>query len=262
MLRMVIDLNARHFGGQPIVTCFTCHNGKPRPALQPPLPQPVPPDESAPAETKAPVTVATLIQKYVAAVGKELTPATPRVFKGTSKSPSGPAVPATIAEAGEKMRMDLQLPDGSTITRANDSKGGWVRDKNGVRDLQPEDLIRVGLSRRGFAPFYTSNIGPDTRVDSDKIGERNAWLVVTPAARYWFDAESGLLLRRVVFYDSPVGRMPEQTDFDDYRDAGGARLPFLTRVSLVDPWVGGTRQAETIQIGVAIAPGEFEKPPK
>lgn len=260
MLRMVIDLNARHFGGQPVVTCFTCHNGKPRPAFQPPLPQPVPPDEPAPAETKAPITAATLIQKYVAAVGKELTPATPRVFKGTSKSPTGPLVQATITEAGEKLRVDVQLPDGSLQTRASDSKAGWVRDKNGVRDLQPEDLVRVALSRRAFAPFYTSNIGPDTRVDSDRIGERSAWVVVTPAARYWFDAESGLLLRRVVYYDSPVGRIPEQTDFDDYRDVGGAKLPFLVRAVLVDPWLGGTRQAETMQVGVAIAPREFEKP--
>jgi hypothetical protein len=260
MLRMVIDLNARHFGGQPIVTCFTCHQGKPHPALQPPLPQPVPPDESAPARIKAPVTVAALVQKYVAAVGKELTPATPRVFKGTSKSPTGPAVQATIAEAGEKLRVDIQLPDGSILTRASDGKGGWVRDQNGVRDLQPEDLIRVGLSRRGFAPFYTSDLGGNTRVDSDKIGDRSAWAVVTPAARFWFDAESGLLLRRVIFYESPVGRIPEQTDFEDYREVGGAKLPFLVRALVVDPWSGGTRQAETMQIGVAIAPREFEKP--
>ena len=91
-------------------------------------------------------------------------------------------------------------------------------------------------------------------------GSRTRTLVVTPAARYWFDAESGLLLRRVVFYDSPVGRIPEQTDFDDYREVGGVKLPFLVRVAVVDPWLGGTRQAESMQIGVAIPPREFEKP--
>jgi hypothetical protein len=260
MLRMVIDLNARHFGGQPVVTCFTCHQGKPHPTLAPPLPQAVPADEPAPGEVRAPVTVANIIQKYVAAVGRELTPATPRVFKGTSKSPTGPAVQATVAEEGEKVRIDVQLPDGSTLTRAADGKGGWVRDQNGVRDLQAEELARVALGRRGYAPFYTSNIGGNTRVDADKLGDRNAWVVVTPAARYWFDAESGLLLRRVVFYDSPVGRIPEQTDFDDYREVGGVKLPFLVRVAVVDPWLGGTRQAESMQIGVAIPPREFEKP--
>jgi hypothetical protein len=52
MMRMVIDLNARHFGGKPVVTCFTCHNGKPRPSLTPPLPQAVPPEPVVVADAK------------------------------------------------------------------------------------------------------------------------------------------------------------------------------------------------------------------
>jgi hypothetical protein len=69
-----------------------------------------------------------------------------------------------------------------------------------------------------------------------------------------------LLLRRVAYFNSPVGRIPEETDFDDYRDTGGQKLPFLIRVALVDPWSGGTRQWESIEVGAAIAAGEFEKP--
>jgi hypothetical protein len=260
MMRMVMDLNARHFGGQPVVTCFTCHNGKPRPALTPPLPQAVPPEPAA-AETKPLPAAASVIQKYVAAVGRELPPGTPRRFQGTRKTPTGPPVAMTIAEAGEKMRADITLPDGSTATQAVDGNGGWVRDKNGVRDLPPEEVAAVRTNLRPFAPFHTSSLGDDARVvDSETIGERNAWVVATATARYWFDAASGLLLRRVVYYNSPVGRIPEQTDFDDYRDAGGMKLPFLTRAAIVDPWLGGTRQAETIQVGVAMPPGEFEKP--
>ena len=261
MIRMVIDLNARHFGGKPVVTCFTCHNGKPHPALMPPLPQPVPP-EPAVAEAKALPTMASVVQKYVAAVVREPAPETPRLFKGTQKSPTGPLVTATVAGAGEKWRGDINLPDGSVLTRAGDATGGWIRDQKGVRDMTPDELIAARMSRRPFEPFYTSSLANDARViDSETIGDRRAWVVGTAAARYWFDSESGLLLRRVVYYNSPVGRIPEQTDFDDYRDVGGMKLPFLMRVALVDPWLGGTRQAETIQVGVAIAPSEFEKPP-
>ena len=260
MMRMVIDLNARHFGGQPVVTCFTCHNGKPRPALLPPLPQPVPPEPAA-IEAKSFPAAAAVIQKYVAAVGRELAPATSRLFQGTHQSPTGPKVQGTIAVAGEKMRVDIQLPDGTGLTRMSDANGGWIRDKDGVRDMQPEELVNARLFRRAFAPFYTSGIGDDARVvDSEKIGERNVWMVATKTGRYSFDAASGLLLRRVVYYDSPVGRIPEQTDFDDYRDAGGLKLPFLTRAALVDPWLGGTQQAETIRIGVPMPPRQFEKP--
>lgn len=257
MMRMVIDLNARHFGGQAVVTCFTCHNGKPRPALLPPLPQAVPP-EPAPVEAKSFPPMTAVIQKYVAAVGRELPPGTPRLFRGTRTTPTGTTIGMTLAQDGEKVRADLVLPDGSKATQSLDANGGWVRDKNGVRELQPDDVIAARMGARPFAPFHTSSIGDYARVvDSETIGGRSAWVVATPAARYWFDASSGLLLRRVVYFDSAMGRIPEQTEFDDYRDVGGgAKLPFLTRVALVDPWLGGTRQAETIQVGVKM-PADF-----
>ena len=260
MMRLVIDLNARHFGGKPVVTCFTCHHGQVHPALMPPLPQAVPP-ETKPVEAKALPAVASVIQKYVAAVGREVTPSTTRRFKGTQKSPTGPAVQGTLITAGDKMRVDLELPDGSHLTRVVDSQGGWIRDKDGVRDLTSQQFDAVRQSSHPLEPFHTSSIGDDGRVtDSEPIGDRNTWVVTTAKARYWFDAERGFLLRRVIYIDSPIGRIPERTDFDDYRDVGGFKVPFFTRGMLVDPYLGGTRQAESIEVGVAIAPSEFEKP--
>ena len=258
MMRMVIDLNARHFGGKPVVTCFTCHNGHPKPALVPPLPQPVPPEPAA-VEVKSLPAVASVIQKYVAAVGRELPPDAPRRFKGTQKSPTGPEVKVRIADAGAMWRADIDLPDGSTISQKVGPTGGWRRDKTGVRDMTADELISSRMGRRAFAPFHTSALGDDARVvDSEPIDGHNAWVVRTTNARYWFDSETGLLLRRIVYYDSPVGRIPERTDFDDYRDAGVLKLPFLTRAVLVDPWLGGLRQAETIAVGAAIDQAEFD----
>jgi len=260
MMRMVMDLNARYFSGKPVVTCFTCHDGKVQPARMPPLPQAMPP-ETKPVEAKALPALASVIQKYVAAVGRELAPSAARRFRGTLKSSSGASAQGTVLTAGDKQRTDITLPDGSTLSRAFDSKGGWARDKDGVHDLTSQQLDAVLMARRPFAPFHTSSIGEDARVtDSEKIGDRSAWVVTTPKARYWFDAESGFLLRRVVYFDSPIGRIPEQTDFDDYRDAGGSKVPFFTRGSLVDPYLSGARQAESIEVGIAILAGEFEKP--
>jgi hypothetical protein len=260
MMRLVIDLNARHFGGKPVVTCFTCHNGQVHPALMPPLPQAVP-AEIKPVEAKALPAAASVIEKYEAAVVREVAPSATRRFKGTQKSPTGPPVQGTLITVGDKTRFDAQLPDGSHLTRVFDAKGGWIRDKDGVRDLTSQQLDAVRQAYHPFEPFYTSSIGADVRVtDSETIGGRNAWVLTTATARYWFDTESGFLLRRVVYFDSPIGRIPQQTDFDDYRDVGGFKVPFFTRGMLVDPYLGGTRQAETIEIGVVIVPSEFEKP--
>jgi hypothetical protein len=260
MIRLTMDLNARNFGGKPVVTCFTCHNGKPRPAMTPPLPQPVPPEPVAP-EAKAFPPLKSVLDKYVAAVGREPAAGTTRRFKGTHKSPTGKPIPMTIADTGDKWRADIQLPDGTGATQSVGADGGWARDKNGVRDMTLEEVVSARMSRRAYAPFYASAIGPDARVvDSEPLGGHTAWVVATPSARYWFDTDSGLLLRRVTYADSPVGRIPEQTDFDDYRVVGASKIPFLVRVSLVDPWLGGTRQAETIELGAPIDPAELARP--
>ena len=260
MMRMVIDLNARHFGGKPVVTCFTCHNGRTQPALMPPLPQTVPP-ETKPIEAKALPALSSVIQKYVAAVGREVSPSAARRFKGTQKGPTGPAVQGTLLIAGDRVRLDVQLPDGSHFTRVVDGKDGWVRDKDGVRDLTSQQFDALRQSMHPFEPFHTSAVGAEARVsDAEKVGDRQAWVVTTAHARYWFDAESGFLLRRVTYVDSPIGRIPQQTDFDDYRDVGGFRVPFFTRGMLVDPYLGGTRQAESIEVGVVVPTDAFEKP--
>jgi hypothetical protein len=263
MMQMVVDLNKRYFGGQNVVTCFTCHNGTPHPKLTPPLPQPLPKDATANppvAETKKVPSAAEVLQRYVAAVGRIVPAAEPRTIIATRATPLGGPVVMKVLESGDQWRVDITLPDGTPATETLTATGGWIRDKSGVRDMQPEELAGARMGRRPFAPFTETSFGTDATVTSEKIGDQDVWVVSTPNARYSFDAESGLLLRRVVFYDSPIGRIPEQTEFDHYRSVGGVKVPFTTRVALVDPWLGGTRQATTIVIGAPIPPAEFEKP--
>jgi photosynthetic reaction center cytochrome c subunit len=49
-----------------------------------------------------------------------------------------------------------------------------------------------------------------------------------------FDAESGLLVRLVRFSESPVGRIVTQTDYADYRDVSGVKIPFRWTVAWLD----------------------------
>jgi len=265
MMQMVIDINQRTFGGHTVVTCFTCHNGTPHPAVAPPLPQPLPRDLPAnpppPAETKKPPSPSEVLQRYIAAVGRIVPSSETRMTIATRATPLGGPVAVKILESGEQMRTDLTLPDGSSVTQVvAGPSSGWIRDKSGVHDMGPEELVNARFARRPFAPFAETTFPDDAKVTSEKIGDQDVWIVTTPTARYSFDAASGLLLRRVVFYDSPIGQIPEQADFDHYRDVGGAKVPFTTRVALVDPWLGGTRQATTIVIGKSIPAAEFEKP--
>ena len=44
-------------------------------------------------------------------------------------------------------------------------------------------------------------------------------------ATLYFDMETGLLVRQVRYVDSPVGRIPTQIDYADYREVAGVKMP-------------------------------------
>jgi hypothetical protein len=74
----------------------------------------------------------------------------------------------------------------------------------------------------------------------------------------YFDVESGFLLREVRFSKSPIGRIPTQIDYSDYRDVGGVKMPFR----LVFAWLDGrdSIQLDKIMVNAALDPSKFSKP--
>jgi len=74
----------------------------------------------------------------------------------------------------------------------------------------------------------------------------------------YFDQTSGLLTRYVRYGKSPVGRIPTQFDFADYREAGGVKFPFKITFS----WLDGkdSYQLNDVKTNVPIEPAKFERP--
>jgi photosynthetic reaction center cytochrome c subunit len=52
--------------------------------------------------------------------------------------------------------------------------------------------------------------------------------------KFYFDTKSGLLVRQVRYSDSPIGIVPTQIDYADYRDVAGIKMPFKRTVT----WTG------------------------
>lgn len=77
-------------------------------------------------------------------------------------------------------------------------------------------------------------------------------------ATLYFDQKSGLLLRMVRYARTPIGRVPTQVDYTDYRDVGGIKMPF----HLTFAWLDGRDaiQLSDVQTNVPIDPAKFERP--
>jgi hypothetical protein len=99
----------------------------------------------------------------------------------------------------------------------------------------------------------------------EKVGDRDTWILRAPGAegkiaRLYFDAESGLLLRKVILTQSSIGAMPEQFDFEDYRDIDGAKVPFTIRRSGLNEGLSWTRTFTEIKNDPSIEDSKFSKP--
>ena len=77
--------------------------------------------------------------------------------------------------------------------------------------------------------------------------------------KLYFDKESGLLVRQVRYSDTPVGVIPTQIDYSDYRDVGGVKMAFHWVVT----WTDGrsTIELSELQPNVRIDPAKFAAPP-
>lgn len=95
------------------------------------------------------------------------------------------------------------------------------------------------------------------------IGDREAQIVqgTSPGGsriKLYFDKGSGLLLRVVRYTATAVGIVPTQTDFSDYREVAGVKIPYHTVVT----WTDGqaTTQLSEVQPNVPIDAAKFAKP--
>jgi hypothetical protein len=263
MIQMVLKLNKEQFGGRTEVGCNTCHQGRINPQGLVALPQTPPPFPTArPARPELP-PLADIVKKYAAAAG-DASKWESRTERGTREDSGGKSAPISIQETTDKWHVVGETPAGK-MDQVVTGTSGWARnEKTGLQPLKPADVGRFHDLAAAYVPTPPAAIPADARVVAkEKVGEHEAYVVVARTGgarqRFYFDTASGLLVRRVIVIDSPVGLIPQQTDFDDWRDAGGAKYPFYVRASFVDPWNSATRRYSEVKLG-EVDPKAFEEP--
>lgn len=282
MITMVLNINKTTFKGGTEVSCYTCHRGSRDPVGLPPLPLPIPsPRPSAPAGT-APGPQASpsprpampsadeIINKYVAAIGGQaaIDKIKTRVMKGTIATAIGQTLTYEIVQAAPDRASEMFVSQRGTGERAVSGNTGWEKNPQGLRDITGQQLADLKMSLQLFRNLKLKEQYTSLRVGGrkEKIGERDVYVITgtTPdkkRERLFFDVENGLLLRRVTYNETMIGIIPEQTDFEDYREVDGLKLPFTVRVSSVDAGNPvSTRTFTEIKLNVPVDDSKFNKP--
>lgn len=280
MLLMVKQINAQNFGGVRTVTCYTCHRSDVAPRFTPSLAEQygTPPDrdpndvEFEQQPDPAAPTVDQILNKYVQALGGEQ-----RLAGLTSFTASGTysgydtdfaKTPAEVYAKVPGMRATVIHPSIGEGRTVSDGRNGWVAESNALlplitltggeldaatleAELAFPAKIKQYLTgwRAGFPPMMIDDHNVVVLQGTAPAGSR---------VKLFFDKDSGLLVRVVMFTTTVLGLNPREIDFSDYRDVSGVKLPFKWTAV----WTDGRSEFEMTNIkpNAAIDAAVFAKP--
>ena len=297
MVLMMTAINRDNFSGHQVVTCWSCHRGRDRPATTPSLETVYGPGsqemDDVLVQMPGQPSADEVMDKYIQAIGgaQRLAGLKSYVAKGTSVGFGG-------FGGGGQVQIFAQFPDQrATFIEFpnNPERGKSVRAYNGLEGWQqtpltvldeyqltgseldgarldaqlsfPGQIKQVLSNLRVSMPVTISDLpGPSSQTskESAALGQDRLVNVVQGTSSrgtlttLYFDQESGLLLRVVRYGRSPIGRAPTQVDYADYRDVGGIKMPFR----LLFAWLGGRDaiQLSQVQTNVPIDAAKFGRP--
>ena len=285
MIKMVLDINKNFAQGNPTVSCYTCHRGQNSPQGIPALPLPLPSPRSiaggasasvgpgAGSRTALNLTVLPsaddILTKYLNAIGGRA--AIDRlhsfVIKGSTTISSGQFVPYEAEVLLPDKGYESFVIQGRAFESVINGSRAWSKTGEEVTELTGQQLADKKISFPLFMILGLKDQYSSARVSAaDKIDNRNVYVLNAIRSdnkreRLFFDTETGLLRRRISYTPIMIGIIPDQTDFEDYREVNGVQLPFTIRVSSLDARTPPiVRRFEEIKLNIPIDQSKFDKP--
>ncbi|HEV2826421.1 MAG TPA: c-type cytochrome [Pyrinomonadaceae bacterium] len=275
MIKMVQGINKGNFNGNPAVGCFTCHRGTHEPVRVPQLPIAAPTpfaetaDTAAAAPKETPPTADQILAKYTEALGGNaaIEKLKTRTMKGTWLTANGISLGYEVYQtAPDRIYTVLNTPKQGVIERGFNGTTAWEKSARGLRELEGVELVQLRRYPDLFkdiklqGQFTRLSFGGKEKIDGKDVYVLRGMGVDGRGERLYFDAQSGLLVRRISSIRTIVGLIPEQVDYEDYRDVDGMKLPFTIRVTSIDSFFSSTRTFTEIKLNVPVDETKFNKP--
>ena len=298
MVAMVATINKDNFGGRQMVTCWTCHRNRDRPLVTPTMEAiyttpSLEPDDVIVSPPGLP-SPGSILDKYIEASGgtQRLAGLTSFVGKGTSVGFGGfggggdVEIDAKVPDQRATIILFKAETGRGDQIRSYNGRTGWVRtplnvlgefqlsggDLDGARfDAQlsfPGQIKQILTNLKTGPPTSIMDLpGPSSQTSLQQdlaLGQSHECDVVQGTGprgllvTLYFDRQNGLLLRELRYGNSPIGRVPTQIDYGNYRDVNGIKLPF--RITYA--WLDGRDSIELtdIKTNVPIDEAKFGRP--
>jgi len=265
MMRMVDEINRNHFDANTVVTCNTCHRGtlKPQHGPEPNVDH----WKKAAEKASAPPSSAEILARYRKLIGK-----------GTGDGIVTQSVSLQIATyngTGPARHSSLDvLLDGPDKTRTTTRDGelvktliksgheAWINEGASWRAMNEGEASTAFEDATILNPDQVGSVDNLGLVFEDKVNGERAYVIPVELkhGRKWlfFDANSGVLLRKRIFFPSFYGDGSVDFDYADYRPFGKTVLP--TTFQIVNAGGAGLTisHATSRHVNIEIKDSEFE----
>jgi len=273
MIVMMNAINKQYFAGQPRVTCFTCHGGNQSPRSDPnlALQYSTPPEDPNVRDFPTDPTSSAdqIFDRYVRAIGgtARLAALTSFTAKGTYEGFDTlfEKVPVDIfAQAPNRYTTTVHMSAGDSV-RVYNGAGGWMAGPDTavpLLTLTSGNLDRARLEALVAFPTGLRQAFGQWRVGRAVMNDQEVRVVQAaengqPVLNLYFD-ESGMLVRLVRWTVTPVGFVPTQIDYSDFREVAGVKIPFRRQVS--QTYMQMTVELSNVQPNATIDAARFAKP--
>ncbi|WP_333599550.1 M16 family metallopeptidase [Flavobacterium sp.] len=178
------------------------------------------------------VTVKSVIDGYVAAIGgdKAIKSVKSIAYIGSTKIPQAPMPLSYTAknDAKGKMMVELSMQGMSIMKQVVNGNTGYMMQQGQKKVLEGEDLAKMKESAVLFNETLLATKKGVTLSGIEPMNGSDAYAVVDGDTTYYFDVKSGLKTAEATTEDQGGQKMTRVTNFNDYRDVKGVKLPFNT----------------------------------
>jgi photosynthetic reaction center cytochrome c subunit len=240
MMQMVFDLNKERFAGREAITCYTCHRGQPKPAAVVALGQNLWQSPAGAKPEAALPSVDQVLDRYEQALGGKaaLMKVSSRILKGSRVGADGVLVPEEVYQkAPDKLLVITSYPE--IVFRSGfNGASGWAKSSKGDDQIGSEQLAELVRDAQSYGNTRIRELYSQMTVEGRTTLGDHAALIISATTHHglfeklFFDAQTGLLLRRYRESRTALGPFPTQTDYEDYKEVDGVKLPFAIRWSM------------------------------
>ena len=279
MMVIMNTINQSFFAGRQMVTCWTCHQGEQVPRNAPNLLAqysqilPYEPEDALEQAPGMPLPDE-ILDKYIQAIGgaQRANALTSLVARGTNAGfgPEAEKRPMELYARSPGQRTVITHTADGDSTETFDGRSGWSAVPHKVAPdpvilLAGDDLAGAKLDAELFFPGRIKQSLIEWRTGFPfTLGDKDVMVVQgrtgpgRPLVKLMFDDETGLLVRQLRYTASPVGRIPTQVDYEDYREVAGVKIPH--KISVMWTYGRETFELTNVQANVAIPAARFAKP--